>query len=366
MTRLPLAALLISLVLSSGTTLPTSAADNEKAAAQLAKDLEPKRVTLKGDMTIAQALRAIHEKTGIEVIPPEDSGIPLKNLNYNNMPFWQVLDDLAKKADVRVALYGKESKIALSSDQNGYRELPVCYSGMFRLVLKRMVIVRDLETDQHYCLAKLEVAWEPRFQAFLMQVQPDSIEVQDDKGLTVEVPTVDRGQSPADGRIAMEVEVVLPALPRPRTHFKSVKGQLAVIGSPKLLTFTFDKLASKQDMEQEGVVVSMRSFRQSKEIWTVEMGMRYPAGGPAFESFQSWLINNQAYLLNKNGKRMDHAGYETDEQTATTASLRYRFTDDDEKQIKLGKAADWRFVYKTPAQISEVPIKFEFKDVPLP
>lgn len=362
MSRIPLCLLLLGFALSA----PLSA-DEKADKAQLEKDLQPKLVTIKDkEINIVKALKAIHAQTGIEVLPPDDADIVLKDLNFDKTPFWQAIDRIALRGDLRVSLYGRDGKVGLVKDEKGYREMPISYSGMFRTTLKRVVVVRDLETDAHFCLAKLEVAWEPRFQAFLLDSRPENLEVTDDKGLTVEVPTIAKGPQQADGRIAVELDLPLPALRRSAVKFGSVKGQLSVTGSPKLLTFTFDKLAGKQEQMQEGVVCMLRNFREAKEIWTVDMALRYPPGGAKFESFQSWLINNQMYLLNKNGKRLDHAGYETDEQGANTAQIRYRFADDEDKGVKLGKSPDWRLIYRTPAQIAEVPIKFEFKDVLLP
>ena len=67
------------------------------------------------------------------------------------------------------------------------------------------------------------------------------------------VPTIAKGPQQADGRIAVELDLPLPALRRPAVKFGSVKGQLTITGSPKLLTFTFDKLTGKQEQMQEGV-----------------------------------------------------------------------------------------------------------------
>src|SRR5262249_25035385 len=149
-----------------------------------------------------------------------------------------------------------------------------------------------------------------------------------------------RGQTAADGRISVEIDLPLPAFRRATPRIGSITGELSMIGSPKLLTFTFEKLPAKEEKTQEGLRVQLRQFKVSKELWTADFLLKYPPGGPKFESFQSWLVNNQCYLVSSGGKRMENAGYETDDQSGTTASLRYRFTDDDEKQVKLGKPAD--------------------------
>src|SRR5438067_85053 len=145
---------IVVLLLISGlaTTLAYSplapAADETKLDPQLVKDLMPKLVTIKAnEIVLSKALKMIQDQTGIEVQPPEDGDPTLKNINLDKVPFWQALDTIAKNesADLRVYPYGKERKVALVKDPRGYRELPTSYSGPFRVVLKKVVMVRDLE-----------------------------------------------------------------------------------------------------------------------------------------------------------------------------------------------------------------------------
>ena len=65
-------------------------------------------------------------------------------------------------------------------------------------------------------------------------------------------------------------------------------------------------------------------------------------------------------------QRVPYINYETGDQTENKAIIRYRFGDDPDKNIKLGKFGEWKLVYRTPGRITEVPIPFEFKDIPLP
>jgi hypothetical protein len=98
--------------------------------------------------------------------------------------------------------------------------------------------------------------------------------------------------------------------------------------------------------------------------------LEYPADGPKFESFQSWLVNNEIYLEKEKDGIKQHfppnLGYETDDATDTRALIKYRFGDEPDKKLLLGKFSDWRLVYRTPGKIAEIPIPFEFKDIPLP
>jgi hypothetical protein len=278
--------------------------------------------------------------------------------------FWQALEALAKKWDLRVYLYGGERKITLVKHAAGWREMPLSYSGPFRLALKKVVLVRNLDDDTAAGIAYLEVAWEPRFQAFYLEAKSDSIEVRDDRGVLQELPKLERGRTPTPSGLATQIELPLPAFARRTAKIGSIKGELTMIGSPKMLNFTFDKLAKGESMTQEGVTVALRSFQAGKELWTFDVNLKYPPDGPKFESFQTWLFHNQTYLVHNTGKRVDPAGQEADEQGGAVALIRYRFISEDQKG--LGKPTDWKLMYRTPGPIAEVPIKFEFKDVPLP
>jgi hypothetical protein len=280
------------------------------------------------------------------------------------VPFWKAIDTFAKEWDLRVYLYGKERKIALVKNERGYREMPTCYSDLFRLVMKKVVLVRDLEDDTAGGIAYLEVAWEPRFQGFYLESKTESLVVKDDKGLVLELPRLDRGRAPTPEGIAMQIELPLPALSRKTARIGSITGTLMMTGSPKTLNFTFDKLTKGQTQTQEGVQMTLKNFIEQKELWTIDVSLKYPPGGAKFESFQSWLVGNQAYLVHNSGKRLEPAGSEIDEQSGSAALIRYRFASEDQKG--LGKPSEWKLVYRTPSAIVEVPVKFEFKDVPLP
>jgi hypothetical protein len=62
----------------------------------------------------------------------------------------------------------------------------------------------------------------------------------------------------------------------------------------------------------------------------------------------------------------NNLGLEEDDTTENKATVRYRFGDDPEKNLSLGKLGDWKLVYRTPGKITELTVPFELKDVPLP
>jgi hypothetical protein len=360
-----------------------SAAD-EKAKnpdADLPKELAPKTITLQGsDIPLSKALKELASQTGNPVADRrrEKGETKQLKLDLKNATFWQALDAIAKAADTRVSLYERDGKIALVDGP--HQAMPISYSGLFRVSVKEIHLHRYLDSDAHSCDIKLEVAWEPRFQPLFMENRPDSLVVQDDKGRAIEIPEEGKGPVAIGRPMVQTINLRIPAPQRSAKQLGLLKGNLAVVGPTRMITFTFDKLAKiEKEAEakketKEGVTVYLRELRSEggsgDEVWTVGLLLEYPLGGPKFESFQSWLVNNKIYLEKEQAGIVQqfppNLGYETDDQTDTKAIIRYRFGDEPDKKLTLGKFSDWKLVYSTPGRIVEVPVSFEFKDLPLP
>jgi hypothetical protein len=138
-----------------------------------------------------------------------------------------------------------------------------------------------------------------------------------------------------------------------------------------MVLFSFDKLAQTDKSKpapsqiKDGIKLTLRDFQvegeKDDQRWSAALMLEYPEGGPEFESFEQWLVNNEAYLEKADGRKRIQAGnYESDPQ-GRQAILRYFFSEED-----MGKPEDWKLVYRTPGQILKVPVNFEFKELPLP
>jgi hypothetical protein len=258
--------------------------------------------------------------------------------------------------------------------------VPTSYSGLIRVTVKKIDSSLHLDAGPppaHVCVVHLEVAWEPRFHPMFIETQPTSLVAQDDQKRNLDVPEGGQGRAFIRGGCATEVDVRLPAPPRTATALALLKGRLAVIGPSKMLNFTFDKL--KQDDEsrkqtQDGVTVTLTEVKATGEeddrIWTLGVQVEYPEGGPQFESFQSTLVNNEVYLEKDKGETKErfkpNVGTDTNQLSDTKSLIHYRFRDLPDQKQRIGNIGDWKLVYQTPGRIVEVPIPFEFKDVPLP
>jgi hypothetical protein len=329
-------------------------------------------VTLQGDaIPLADALAELTKQTQIVVADRRRQPEPrILKLNLKDVLFWQALDAIARQAGARVSLYQRDGVLALVE---GPPDEWVSYSGPFRIALKRLTAVEDLETVSHYQVTTLEVAWEPPVRPFLIETRPRSLVVQDDQGRDLPVPDAGAGQAPVEAPLAMLLDLRLPAAPRSSLKLAQLRGTFSVIAAAHMLTFTFDTLdvLAKEPkagvQTQEGVTVRVSKLSLAPDLWTAEMTLEYPANGPAFETYQSWLGGNEIYLQKGGGTQRfpNNGGYALETATSNRATVSYHFIDNKPKQVR-GPASDWQLVYRTPSVLHQIEVPFAFKDVRLP
>jgi hypothetical protein len=339
---------------------------------EVPKELQPKTITLQQkEITVAKALEELARQTGNSVEDRrrirEDTKL---KLDLKKATFWQALDAIAKEADARIYLYARGGAITLVDGP--HQVTPVSYNGLFRVAVKQIDTTLMLEPEAHFCTIKLEVAWEPRFQPLFMETKPASLAARDDKGHDLEIPQGGQGRAPVIRGLATEISLRLPAPRRSVLSLGLLKGQLTVVGPTRMLTFTFDNLKKIDDKEsarketQDGIGVTLRELTEdSCKVWAAGVLLEYPTEGPQFESFQSYLVNNESYLENKKDpkQRLQPIGQESERLTQTKSVMRYHFAGAQGADLKFD---DWKLVYRTPGKIVELPIPFEFKDLPLP
>jgi hypothetical protein len=341
---------------------------------------EPKLVTLQSDkLTLSQALADVAKQTGIRVDASRDLLDQPLHLDLKKVSFWQAVDAVAAAAKSRVDLYPTSGRIVLSKRGNNYRLPPICYDGRFRLCVKKVTTSRDLEVGDdapgHGAThLALEIAWDPELQPLYLETRPHIEPIAVSEDVVLVVPDEGSSLAPVDGRIALGLDLHLPALPRSLGKISSLKGHLSMIGPSKMLTFHFDKLdkiaaANANDPErnltQENVTCRILDVKLRDDHWTVRVALDYPPGMKQLDSNQSWVVNNEMALESLDGKkRFAHTDYVLESATSRRAVLSYHFRD--KGGLVRGKSRDWKMSYRTPANLIEAPIKFVFKDIPLP
>ena len=345
---------------------------DDPAVERALAELKPRRVTLMDDaMPLDQAVKTLQEKTGNTIVDrrshPEN---PKLKLVLKDATFWEAIDEITSQAKCGYSLYQQDGKLALV--ETPQRRLKTTYADIFRLTVKRVSVARDFDSDTSFCNVLLELAWEPRFQPFFLEVGPVEAKL---AGSPVRFPDL---KAPGLGRVsvaqlnAAEVNLRLPATSRDCPSIHSLSGNITLLGPSKMLTFRFDKLKQGQKDEQtkEEVNVSLEPRSLAKKFWSFDVSINNPPGGPRFDSYQAsaWLANNRIHLERNRAGKIDVipllVNNETENKptTARGASLRYRFERDDLPT----DTKDWSVVYRTPGRIVELTLPFTLKDIPLP
>jgi hypothetical protein len=105
--------------------------------------------------------------------------------------------------------------------------------------------------------------------------------------------------------------------------------------------------------------VTIDDVRKNNEIWEVHMRMKLDEDNRALESHRGWVFQNLSYMEDKDGQRIENAGFETTRQTPNEVGVAYLFDLPDGVE-----GLTW--VYETPAAIVELPVEYEIQGIELP
>jgi hypothetical protein len=322
-------------------------------------------------ITLDKAVEELQKQTDIAVDLTRAEPARSFRLDCPRVPFWEALERIARASDHRVAFSEAGRKIHLvGGAEAAYRQLPLSVDGPFRLVVKRVMALTDLEQDRNYYEVQMELHWEPHYSVFLVEPPSANVTAKDNNDRDLPVADAGRGRTPTSGG-GTQLALRLQDVPRASRTIKLIQGQVSAVGSAALLRFEMPAPgATEQSQTKDGVTVKVRTdFKEGSDLWAAYVAIEYPEGGPMLESFESaaWLADVRASLVSADGKRrLDvNGGEELVTQTDRTARVNYRWVPDD-TTTTLGKPADWKLVVQTPGRFVEVPVRFKLENIPLP
>jgi hypothetical protein len=318
-------------------------------------------VSLSGNRTLAEIARTITSQTGTELDISSFDGDSNLNVNWNKREFWNALEDLAGLVGGRWEMTPKSKAPKLIKSTN--KQAPKAYvDGPFRIAVKDILIRSEFATGRtHYDLT-LDVAWEPRIAVFRIDEVPHPLQGQDDGKRAIASEPI-KSRNPVEGFVARST-IRLNGLTRQSKRIESLTGTFYLTAADEMLQFTMTNLEKpKSPAPQKGVNLEFQKFTKDGNYWIADVDLRYPAGGPIFESFETyWLSRNRMFLVAPGGARkfapVDH------EENGT--AIRYRFKEDMVRGPVLANLKGWKLEYETPGPMREVPVKFELKEIALP
>ena len=334
-------------------------------------ELRPRTWILKGgDMPLAAALDQLAKDTGLPLADRRQQKSQARvTFAAGETTYWQAVEALARQTQSRISLYQPDSQVALV-DGPPTKQL-VSLHGPFRVALKRISAIRDLEAGTHVCRVGLEIAWEPRFRPYM--IEPAAATLTARKDLVAKVPSA--GPVFVSEHNAREFEMLFTAPPRAVANVSELAGHFVVTAPVMQHQFTFKKpKVNDQQAGPDGIRVTLSGLVVEKTHWMVEWKIDLPAEEPRFESFQSWL-HSKAWMDSTNcyfdkaagdKLRPDPLRTQVVHSSPSGVTVRFHFLADNPDRLPLEDIAAWRLVLRTPGRSVEMTVPYQFKDVPLP
>jgi hypothetical protein len=343
--------------------------ERESALASLAAT----RVTLRGRFALLEILNRITEQTGNRFDSTAIDAATLRReiqVDYASRTFWSAVDELTLKVGLTYASTQKVHSLSLvpADQSSSHCGSIVTESGPFRMVIASAELRPSLSESPKLLRIHWSLFAEPRLRPLFASIAAQKVFANSDSTLFKSVaPTANWEISMGEGaeplRLGSDFEVPLTNLPKAITFRGSFTVEMAA--GPE--RFVFDDLSSNRREVHKfgGVTVSLLgvefpSANQKSGDAKVEVGLVYDQGGPAFESYRTWMYRNEAYLETKNGRRLNHQPIiSTRRQGDGSVAVEYNFAD------VQGSPRDYRFVYVAPTLITPLPVEFRFQNIPL-
>jgi hypothetical protein len=367
---------ILTIVLGACALAPVVFAQDEFQAAAR-KELQPRPIVFsKPELPLSEVLRELSAHTGNVVTDQRrQKSTPAIKLPTEPTTFWPALDTVGRSSGIKFSPYVAEGGVALVDAP--YRQVPVAYSGIFRIAQRRVAVSRDEETQARLCHLALEVAWEPRFRPFYVDLRHVKLTYAPDaKNRQRQEMVAGRGPVSVAGRTAIELDVQAAAPDRSSPRIALVEGTVWAVGPSAMLSFRFTKLAIAKpgakspppaQSTRDGVTVTIASIRRQADALLVTVVIENSKGGPGFESHQSWLENNRIVLSQGEGnkKRTLTPTGSREEMRGDGARVVYEFAESAEQRLPEMLDA-WTLDYETPGRIVELTVPFALKDIALP
>ena len=335
---------------------------------------QPSKITLKGSMTVGDALKRIRKVTKNDVECSDalvmDSTIALE---LEDVEFWDAMNTILEKSSLRVDRYGsqKPGQLMLTPRQpnqpqpNNAAEtnVPTDSAKIFQAQVLRVDSSANLlAPNQDYTTVNLLVRWEPRLRPISVDIPLEKMNITDEFGDSV---MLNARKEVIYGMIQPEIpevefSVQLPRIDRQIEELKSMRLSLNAVLPGRSEVFRFNKVSKLKPgakISKAGAHVEFGGTRKNEDVYSVKISLSFDEDNNALESHQGWVFQNEVYLEDAKGNREEALSLETLQQDNQRVSIQYYF---------LEEPADRTIVYKTPASIVKLPVTLELKKIPMP
>lgn len=338
------------------------------------RDVPPSTVTLKLDnVPIWDALREIEKLSGNKFIDwqREQSGQAAAaaarvSCDFNNVPFWEAVDELLDGALLDVHGQSGNDALAIIPRERGgvVRGGRAAYDGPFRVEALDIQSLRNLRLPHDSSLhLQLQIAWEPRLRPIAITQRAADLDasVGEIAALTPQRPDAIYSAEIASGTQTVDITLPFKLPPRTAPAISLLRGKLWALVPGRQAMFKFDSLAAASGKSQRDgdVEIIVDKVFKNDEIWEVHMRMKLAKSNQALESHRGWAFENRSYLVDAKGEVLENVGLETISEEKQEIGVAYFF--DPPNGIE-----GFTWVYETPVDMAETEVTYELRDIELP
>ena len=326
------------------------------------KFFEASIVSLEGEMSLEGAIAQLEEQSEntieLQGIDPTEE-IKVK-LSLKEVPFWNAVSELMDQANLRINSFGTtvgDLVLTRGASAKGFID------GPFRVEpLSVQSRIQAASPDEGQLDVSFQFAWEPRLKPIFMRVPMESVKATvGDAEFQSANPRAAPEVSLDLGTCTAQVDLRLQKPDRGSDKLDALEGVLYVAIPSERYQYKFEKFANgAQQSEKKGdVKVTLQGARKNGPVYEMRVFTEFGDAKGGFESYRSWMMSNEAYLLDKNGKRLEKSGWQTYARTQNGIGVGYLFQINDD-------ANSYTLVYESPVSIDEQQVRYRIEDIPLP
>ena len=333
------------------------------------KRVQASQVSLDGEMSLDEVLDSLEKqsKTSFSV---EQDGEGQLELSLTKVSFWEAMDEILDQAKLQVSPYGGESgQLNLVPRPEDFEDYVgrTAYSGAFRVAITRIETSRDYnDPTEDSTNLKLEIVWESHVKPLAIEQSLNDVTAIDEFKDKLPVKLPEGGEEAVlsesvHADIPM-TEMYLPfeLIDRKVEHIDTLEGTMQVLLPGRVETFDFGKIAElklRQEIRRSRAVVSFLGAQKNDDLYAVSVGLKFDEQANPLSLHRAWVMDNQIYLVDDQGKQHKPIGSEQVMMAENQMGITYLFEMDPQQ---------YRLIYRSPAQLIKIPVKYKLKDIILP
>ncbi|MEX0586674.1 MAG: hypothetical protein WD176_08525 [Pirellulales bacterium] len=332
-------------------------------------------ITMSGQFkNLAEFLPALEKQSGNRVIdlrrPEERNEGGDLQIHFKQIRYWEaldmVLDHWELTTDPHAQLPGSATTGSLAVVKRLRSQLPRTdcaeYRGPFRLEVTDLYARRNAREPAASTLkVGLQIEWEPKIAPIAVSQSLAKIEATlDDGRLEVINPKAQLDVTIAHGSRAAAIEIPFTLPPREAKRIKTLRGTLSFLMPGRIESFRFEDFTTRKlkPLRRGSASVNLIRAARVANQWQVQLDVLYDKTAGGVQSHYGWIYDDRGSLIGPDKKQIRASRFDSD---AIEGGVRATYYFDAPENLK-----NYAFVYETPTALFDLPIEYEFKDLPLP